>query len=747
MDFAYFLNILLKRKWLILSTMILAGATAWYFVGKLPPTFKSSATISAGIFEFKGLTLNDENAFIQQYEIDARFNQLIKDMTSRKSIRKVTNKLIEHDIKNIVDPGLTEAEPFRLPDEEILNIPDSQLDDFALVLKTNFQDTLLGDFPDYERLNPLISEAFGYDYESLMEDMVIVREGDTDYVTVAFESERADLSYFVVETYCKEFLNFTKQLVTKKEDEQVRFYSNLVNEKKSALDSIVNRINQYKTNNNLIDVGTQSESAIATIQTFQDKREKEYQKIIPLRANLKYLDEKIRKYNRSFSAAYSDDLFRREDFVDINKEISDLQLKLNQARTGKEAIQKKIKKLENLKAELISQFAKSNIHNDHPIHDQVKEWISEKAKSEYELEFAKEAVASYDRELRNLGGKIQKYQKDDAELANMEAHKENVEKQYEQNLYKLEEAKLKAASIENPLSIEEYPEKADKPEPSHRSVIAAFSGIAGGTFASIFIFILALLDTTIQSPSQFSRRTKLPLLGFVNRIKTKKLDLNFLFHSNNPKGQLVTFRESIRKLRSIVEASGKRSFLFVSPKDGEGKSFLIILLAYALSLNNKRVLIIDTNFRNNTLSNYKNSPFWANTGDGKGGLVSNWLGSGSKEQVPTEGAEGTGWNLRNVDIIGNKNGQQSPSEVLAGKDFDRVMRNYSTRYDYIFLEAASMNKYSDALELMPYVDKVISVFSAGSQINNSDKETMNLLRQFDNKFLGGILNQVDLKNL
>jgi hypothetical protein len=78
-------------------------------VGKLPPTFKSSATISAGIFEFKGLTLNDENAFIQQYEIDARFNQLIKDMTSRKSIRKVTKKLIVHDIKNIVDPGLAEA--------------------------------------------------------------------------------------------------------------------------------------------------------------------------------------------------------------------------------------------------------------------------------------------------------------------------------------------------------------------------------------------------------------------------------------------------------------------------------------------------------------------------------------------------------------------------------------------------------------------------------------------------------------
>ena len=363
------------------------------------------------------------------------------------------------------------------------------------------------------------------------------------------------------------------------------------------------------------------------------------------------------------------------------------------------------------------------------------------------MEFAQRAVESYDRELRGLKGQIGSYQRDDANLANLEAQKETLDEQYLSNLGKLEEAIQKAESVENPLSLIESAELPEKPEPTHRTVISAFAGIAGGTFASIFIFILALMDSTIQSPSQFSRRTRLPLLGFVNKIKTKKLDLNYLFHSKNPKKQLESFREAVRKLRSIVEASGKRSFLFVSPKDNEGKSFLIILLAYALSLNNRRVLIIDTNFRNNTLSNYKNTPFWTNTGDGKGGVVSNWLGTAPKETPPPPGDENDGWSLRNVDIIGNKNGNQSPSEVLAGKDFERVMRNYSTRYDYIFLEAASMNQYSDALELMSFVEKVIAVFSADSVINNGDKETLEFLRRIDTKFLGGVLNQVDLKNL
>ncbi|RMG82086.1 MAG: hypothetical protein D6714_11875, partial [Bacteroidetes bacterium] len=704
---------------MILSVMLIAGIAAWYFVGKLPPTYKSSAMISAGIFEFKGLTLPKENVFIQQYEIDARFNQLIKDMTSRKSIRRVTNRLLEHDLRD--------TNPFRQPNEELLAKAGISLDDFGLALQTNFGDTT--ETPDFENYNRVIAEAFGYDYETLMKHLTVRREGDTDYVTVAFESESPELSHFVVQTYCREFLDFFQDVVTREENEKVMFYTRLVGQKKQTLDSIVNEINQYKAANGLIDVGTQSESVIGAIQNYEDKREKEYQKIPALRAAISILEDRILRYNRSFSAAYAEDLYGREDFYEIDQEIKKLREQLQRGVGNTTSIQEKIKKLESQKAELIAQYAKANIHNDHPIHDQVKQWIREKTEKEIELEFALKSVASYDRELGGLNARVGKLQRDDAKLANMEKFRETIEKQYRENLSELEKAKLIAESVENPLSVIEEAEMPEKPESNHRAIITAFSGVAGGTLASIFIFILALMDTTIQSPSRFYQKTRLPLTGYVNKIKSGQVpDLHYLFHSENPKKELVHFREAIRKLRSMVESSGKRSFLFVSPKDGEGKSFLIVLLAYAMSLNNRRILIIDTNFRNNTLSEYKNTPFWTQTGDGRGGLIKNWIGGKKQANMPPpERDPDTGWSLRNVDIIGNKNGNQSPSEVLAGKDFDRVMRNYSTRYDYIFLEAASMNQYSDAMELLPFVDKLIGVFSAERPLGEADKETLEYL--------------------
>lgn len=68
-------------------------------------------------------------------------------------------------------------------------------------------------------------------------------------------------------------------------------------------------------------------------------------------------------------------------------------------------------------------------------------------------------------------------------------------------------------------------------------------------------------------------------------------------------------------------------------------------------------------------------------------------------------------------------------------------------YDYIFLESAPMNKYSDTKELTDFVDKVIAVFAADSKIGTADQNSLNYLRSLGNKFMGGILNKVDLKNM
>ena len=105
------------------------------------------------------------------------------------------------------------------------------------------------------------------------------------------------------------------------------------------------------------------------------------------------------------------------------------------------------------------------------------------------------------------------------------------------------------------------------------------------------------------------------------------------------------------------------------------------------------------------------------------------------------------FNLDKVDIIGNRGTSSSPSEFFAGRDFQNFINELSENYDYIFMEGASLNKYSDTRELTEFSDAVISIFSAQSEIKEVDKDSINYLMSLDDKFMGSVLNKFELKNL
>ncbi len=288
-----------------------------------------------------------------------------------------------------------------------------------------------------------------------------------------------------------------------------------------------------------------------------------------------------------------------------------------------------------------------------------------------------------------------------------------------------------------PLSFYEYAQIPEKPESSNRIILAAFAGIAALSLATVILFLLTLMDNSLLSPAHFSKFAKLPLIGTVNQIKKKEIDLSELFKVPLKAPDLVLFRESLRKLRFAIETSNGRIFLFTSPKAQEGKTFLIVALAHALSRNGKRILIVDTNFRNNTLTTMANKR-----------LLNNPLYTGSETAVQQQ-ATGLATHFilnGNVDIIGNRGAVYSPSELLAGNEFGTMLEDFKEQYDYVFMESAALNDFSDTRELAQYADKIIAVFAAQSELGAHDREAMDYLHQLNGNFMGAVLNKVDPKN-
>ena len=743
MDLNYLLNILLKRKWLLLSVILISSTATYFFIGKLPDTFKAESVIETGIINYKGATLSRDNPFIQKYQIESAFSGLIQKMKSRNIIKLLTDELLAHDL---LADGIIEK-PFRTLDEEDYNLSENEINDMVLKLKTNLNDTLLNSKPEPFKPDPRLAEAYGYDYESLMKKLEINRLGETDYLKVGFKSESRELSYFVINTFVNKFMVQHESDLSSEEDEKLKFNQNKLIQYKAELDSVIKEINIYKTANGLVDVSTQRETIISQKRDLELKLQETEQTIQSLQKSLAFVEKEIFNYNEVTADEAYKKVTYNDQYSQLSKEIADLQSEIVQAQVDGKDVKLMERKLDNLKGQLKSAMERSQAvtpkSEQEKIDEKLKELVSRRLDIKLELDLALEARPSYASAIANLTRRADKLLMDDNHLYDMIEEKNRLDMEYDKIRKEYEETEYYAEGTESPIAIIEPAEKPVEPESKNRTIFSAFAGIAGGSLTSIFLFLLAFMDTSITTPSQFGKVTGLPLLGFVNHAKVKNMDLQQLFTQTQRKGDLEYFKESIRKLRTAVENARAKTFLFVSPKEQEGKSFLIMLLAYALSLNDRKILIIDTNFKNNTLSAFKTKPFFdmADTvpkQKSKIGPILKALPSGSNKADPF---------LKNIDIVGNKGGSQSPSEVLAGKDFNKIMESYKEKYDFIFMEAAAMNKFSDARELLPYTEKLAVIFSAESPIGSTDKDTLEYLKGMNGKMFGGILNNVDLKNI
>ena len=169
-------------------------------------------------------------------------------------------------------------------------------------------------------------------------------------------------------------------------------------------------------------------------------------------------------------------------------------------------------------------------------------------------------------------------------------------------------------------------------------------------------------------------------------------------------------------------------------------------MAHSLSLVRKRILIIDANLRNNSLTRLIAAPASLKQLIDHHNQVSKQLKSGPEDEKKEDNQSYYGANLITrtsndfIDIIGSKTSLYSPSEVIPGGDFKVLLEWLNIRYDYIILEGAALNDFSDSRELVRFVDLVIPIFSATATMTDEDKESLEFLASLHEQLGPAVLN-------
>jgi len=266
---------------------------------------------------------------------------------------------------------------------------------------------------------------------------------------------------------------------------------------------------------------------------------------------------------------------------------------------------------------------------------------------------------------------------------------------------------------------------------------------AGSILGLMFGIGLALLvemaNDLVRTPRDVGRYLHIPLLGVIPDAdedkKTHDVDLCHVVRQ----APYSFVSESYRRFRTNLKLSDSTKtssvLLVTSGAAGDGKTPVAVNLAAAIAAESKKVLLIDTNFWQPSLSTVfpkveaggnpvKQSDY---------GLSNLLMGQCDyQEVIRHSGVEG-------FDIIDSGTLPFNPAELIEGVRMEQLLKHQRGNYDYVIIDGPPVLLVSDTKMLARLVDGTILVFNAEATRRGAAIRTISELREVNAPIAGCVL--------
>lgn len=235
------------------------------------------------------------------------------------------------------------------------------------------------------------------------------------------------------------------------------------------------------------------------------------------------------------------------------------------------------------------------------------------------------------------------------------------------------------------------------------SVMIPLGVLAGLVIALGLAFVVELMDTSIKSPADISRRVDLPLLGVVPHLDDleEEIEEPALAFKTDPDSLIG---EAFRQIRSCLFFSGpadqRRSLLVTSPLPEDGRTTVAVNLAGVMAQGGLRVLVVDANFRQPAIHTLFPE-------SSQGGLSGALVGQSRWEDLVQEVEP-------NLHVIAAGTMPPNPAELLGSEQMGTMIREMVEQYDQVLIDSPPCMVVTDASVLSSLVDGVVLVVRAGA---------------------------------
>jgi capsular exopolysaccharide synthesis family protein len=364
--------------------------------------------------------------------------------------------------------------------------------------------------------------------------------------------------------------------------------------------------------------------------------------------------------------------------------------------------------------------------------------ISDQSKEPGRQEFVHERLNTLEAQIKETETEIEKLQEDLAntfsaqQISDIQSQIFSLQEKLNtmENNYGLLLSNTQQGAI-NTLTIIATAELPSRPIGPMKGLTILLAAMVGFVLAACEAYLLEFLDDTLKSPDDVVRLFSAPIIGHIFE-QADGMNENQLYDADNSNHPLS---EPFRALRTLIDFAAKdqplKTILVTSPDIGDGKTSVAVNLALSIAQRDKKVFLLDADFRKpkiNKLFNLAND---------KGLADLLFAGTAFNWDIGTE-------KVRKVAVLTAGKTPTDPAELLSSEKMDLILSKLEEVADVVIIDGPPFF-VTDAMILASKVDRVLLVVRPGHTRRSLAKATMEQIKLVGAKVVGVVLNRIPLR--
>ncbi len=220
---------------------------------------------------------------------------------------------------------------------------------------------------------------------------------------------------------------------------------------------------------------------------------------------------------------------------------------------------------------------------------------------------------------------------------------------------------------------------------------------------------------------------------FFKKKKTNQTDTRKIVVGQGASRRIVESYNRLKDNILYMGADGRNRVIQVeSANASEGKTSIVCNLAVSLGQTNKKVVVVDLDFRRP-----KSHIIFGLSKEN--GISEYMLGSIDRKELikHTE--------YQNVDLITGGENVHNSSLILVSDVFKDLIKSLREEYDYVLIDCAPVLNISDYIHISKVSDGVLFVVAYATTTKNQLSDAIKELKRNDIKILGSVFSMYDKK--